>query len=354
MERQELLNRLNELLESYANHKAFADKAREQASSFSSSVIEKVIADHQIKASLVADDITPLLPQLSAEIASVEEAKVAAESSKGDLGARIEELELRKLIGEISDEEFEALSSEGRGTVEAANQELDALNEQLAELQSMLDKWVELSGSSVESAPDEAVSEEAEEEADGSDPVVDSILPGFEEADGGDESVEVENDAVVEEDVAFEVVEEEIEASVDVVPAEEGLPAEVQVRIDDSAVDEIGVDPSEEVSRVEVDDDESRRAILLSNEGTPDEQIYALTGEVFTIGRGRDNDLQIKNDSKVSRFHCKLYRRAANFYLEDNKSSNGTMVNGELISERRLFGGEELVIGETFFRFRVM
>jgi hypothetical protein len=25
-----------------------------------------------------------------------------------------------------------------------------------------------------------------------------------------------------------------------------------------------------------------------------------------------------------------------------------------LISERRLFGGEEVVIGETFFRFRVM
>lgn len=99
---------------------------------------------------------------------------------------------------------------------------------------------------------------------------------------------------------------------------------------------------------------EARRAILLSNEGTPDEQIYALTGEVFTVGRGRDNDLQIKNDSKVSRFHCKVYRRGANYYLEDNKSSNGTMVNGELISERRLFGGEELVIGETFFRFRVM
>ena len=126
------------------------------------------------------------------------------------------------------------------------------------------------------------------------------------------------------------------------------------MQIDDSAVDEIGVDASEEASGADVEDDASRRAILLSNEGTPDEQIYALTGDVFTIGRGRDNDLQIKNDSKVSRFHCKLYRRAANFYLEDNKSSNGTMVNGELISERRLFGGEELVIGETFFRFRVM
>ena len=99
MERQELLSQLNALLESYGNHKAFADKAREQASSFSSSVIEKVIADHQIKASLVADDITPLLPQLSAEIAAVQEAKATAESSKGDLGARIEELELRKVLG---------------------------------------------------------------------------------------------------------------------------------------------------------------------------------------------------------------------------------------------------------------
>ena len=361
MERQELLNQLNALLENYENHKAFADKAREQASSFSSSVIEKVIADHQIKASLVADDITPLLPQLNAEIAEIESAKATAESSKGDLGVRIEELELRKLIGEISDEEFESLSSEGRGTVEAADQELESLDAQHAELTAALNKWNELSGGAAEVAPVEAVHAPVEE-SDEVDPVVDSILPGFEDADVGDESVEIESDDGservddVEEnaDVAFAIDEDDIEASVDVVPADEEAPAAVQVQIDDSSVDEIGVDASEDASAGDEGDDASRRAILLSNEGTPDEQIYALTGDVFTIGRGRDNDLQIKNDSKVSRFHCKLYRRAANFYLEDNKSSNGTMVNGELISERRLFGGEELVIGETFVRFRVM
>lgn len=357
MERQELLSQFNALLESYGSHKAFADKAREQASSFSSSVIEKVIADHQIKASLVADDITPLLPLLSAEIAEIESARSDAESSKGDLGVRIEELELRKLIGEISDDEFESLSSEGRGTVEAANQELESLDTQLAELKAAMDKWIELSGGSVEVAPAEVVEDVVEELVDDSDevdPVVDSILPGFEDADVGDESVEIESEEEPNEDVAFAIDEEELEASVDVVPAEEDAPAAVQVQIDDSAVDEIGVDASEDAAADGDVDDASRRAILLSNEGTPDEQIYALTGDVFTIGRGRDNDLQIKNDSKVSRFHCKLYRRAANFYLEDNKSSNGTMVNGELISERRLFGGEELVIGETFFRFRVM
>jgi len=363
------LSTFNELLETYGKHKAYADKAREQASSFSSSVIEKVIADHQIKASLVADDIAPLVPQITAELERIEALKGDAEQSKGDFGARIEELELRKLIGEITDDEFNDMTAEGRDTVQAADSELDTLNASLNELKGALDKWLELSGASIEVEQSSTVVVDSDDDDDDEvDAVVDSILPGFEDPEGdeGDESVEVE-----EESVAFDFDEGDAEESIDIVPeSEDGdAPASVQVEVEeadinveDSNVDEIGVDPSEDASgsddgEADPDDAEAggpRRAILLSNEGTPEEQIYALTGEVFTIGRGRDNDLQIKNDSKVSRFHCKLYRRGANFYLEDNKSSNGTMVNGELISERRLFGGEELVIGETFFRFRVM
>lgn len=99
---------------------------------------------------------------------------------------------------------------------------------------------------------------------------------------------------------------------------------------------------------------EDRRALLIYQEGTAEEQIYPFMGDTLTIGRGRDNDIQIKNDSKVSRYHCKVFRRGDNFYIEDNKSSNGSLVNGELITERRLFGGEEVIIGETFFRFRIM
>jgi hypothetical protein len=125
--------------------------------------------------------------------------------------------------------------------------------------------------------------------------------------------------------------------------------------VDDSQ-DEIGIDldVAEEPAAPAPVADEGRRALLLYQEGTAEEQIYPFTGEVLTIGRGRDNDIQNKNDSKVSRFHCKLFRRNGSFYIEDNKSSNGTLVNGELITERRLFGGEEVIIGETYFRFRIM
>ena len=119
------------------------------------------------------------------------------------------------------------------------------------------------------------------------------------------------------------------------------------------AGEDVGLEPDASPS-TDGESEEARRALLLYQEGTAEEQIYPFTGDTLTIGRGRDNDIQIKNDSKVSRFHCKLYRKGNNFYIEDNKSSNGSLVNGELITERRLFGGEELIIGETFFRFRIM
>jgi hypothetical protein len=111
--------------------------------------------------------------------------------------------------------------------------------------------------------------------------------------------------------------------------------------------------PSEPSEAAGVDGEPPRRAYLLYQEGTADEQMYPFSGDQLTIGRGRENDIQIKNDSKVSRYHCKIFRRGNNFYIEDQKSSNGSLVNGELITDRRLFGGEEIVIGETFFRFRI-
>jgi len=97
---------------------------------------------------------------------------------------------------------------------------------------------------------------------------------------------------------------------------------------------------------------EPARWVLLYEEGTAEEQAFPILGDILTIGRGRDNDVQIKSDAKVSRFHCRLSFRGDHPWIEDLKSSCGTLVNGALITERRLFGGEEVVVGETFFRFR--
>jgi hypothetical protein len=52
--------------------------------------------------------------------------------------------------------------------------------------------------------------------------------------------------------------------------------------------------------------DGGTRAVLIYAEGTPGEQIYPISGETLTIGRGRENDIQVKNDGKLSRHHCSI------------------------------------------------
>ena len=202
-------------------------------------------------------------------------------------------------------------------------------------------------------------------------PVKEDVSAVFEDSPAATAAKAINEPVAAEAIEASEVdfdFDEPKSAEPEVAPVEEPAPPEMDVEInmdgagvDAVAGDEIGVDldvaetaPAAPAAPAAGGSVESRRAILLYQEGTADEQIYPFTNDVLTIGRGRDNDIQIKNDSKVSRFHCKFFKRGGHFYVEDNKSSNGTLVNGELITERRLFGGEEVIIGETFFRFRIL
>lgn len=183
------------------------------------------------------------------------------------------------------------------------------------------------------------------------DDVAASVRVGEEEEvisiEAGEAAEDAEDGESVDVDFGFEGDEEDILGG-DVEDVEIDLVGDA----DDLGLDDDEIPGADDEAPAAGDD--NRRALLIYQEGTAEEQIYPFMGDTLTIGRGRDNDIQIKNDSKVSRYHCKVFRRGDNFYIEDNKSSNGSLVNGELITERRLFGGEEVIIGETFFRFRIM
>jgi adenylate cyclase len=57
---------------------------------------------------------------------------------------------------------------------------------------------------------------------------------------------------------------------------------------------------------------------------------FDIKGAVTFIGRTPDNDIQIENTS-VSRKHMKILRQGDKFFIEDLKSQNGTLVNGQKI-----------------------
>ncbi len=395
---EDLLNKFGDLLSEYSRHREYIRRAQAQGTKFSSAVIEKVVLDHEVKSSSVADQLLPLVPEIEAHIAGIDEEVATINADKASADEQYQELELRKMIGELEDDEFEVESGDLKAKLQEADGRLSELGEDRDAHSEALNRWIELAaeasqddGTSAGAGGDEAPADEPEEEeeealpdepvvvdeADGSHATQTSIKEDvsavFEDGDG-EEAAQVEVD---DGGVAIEAGDADVDFGFEEDEADAGEEVELDLvgggGASDAGADEIGIDldvaeesaeEEEEEAAEEAaadgesdeggDEDDARRALLLYQEGTADEQIYPFTGEVLTIGRGRDNDIQIKNDSKVSRFHCKLFRRGGNFYVEDNKSSNGTLVNGELITERRLFGGEEVIIGETFFRFRIM
>ena len=51
----------------------------------------------------------------------------------------------------------------------------------------------------------------------------------------------------------------------------------------------------------------------------------------LTIGRAKENDFVI-DDSMVSRFHLEVQQIRGSYFVKDRGSSNGTYLNGKLIS----------------------
>jgi hypothetical protein len=119
-----------------------------------------------------------------------------------------------------------------------------------------------------------------------------------------------------------------------------------------------GAHPDWEVGELEdaiplPEPEEATEPVLVVYEGTPEEHRIALTREQLQLGRGKYNDLQLRGDAKISRSHLRVYRKDGGWWVTDCEDcANGTLVNGELIEgPRRLFGGEEIIVGETFLRF---
>jgi hypothetical protein len=71
----------------------------------------------------------------------------------------------------------------------------------------------------------------------------------------------------------------------------------------------------------------------------------------LSIGRSGEADVQI-DDRYASGLHARIYAQRGNFYLEDLKSTNGTLLNDEsLAGEAELMPGDLIRIGDTEFRF---
>ena len=77
---------------------------------------------------------------------------------------------------------------------------------------------------------------------------------------------------------------------------------------------------------------------------------YRLGPKRVLIGRAGQCDITI-NDSSVSRKHASIESKDGRFLLQDLKSTNGTLVNGEFIDVGVLNHGDKIRIGRTVLQF---
>jgi len=76
-----------------------------------------------------------------------------------------------------------------------------------------------------------------------------------------------------------------------------------------------------------------------------------LARTLLSIGRDPSNDLVLP-DAMVSRRHAVIECRGSQYYLRDCNSSNGSVVNGDKVSERSLRDGDLVAIGTARLLYR--
>jgi len=80
------------------------------------------------------------------------------------------------------------------------------------------------------------------------------------------------------------------------------------------------------------------------------DKCYLLASPEFLIGRGPECHLRL-SDPTVSLLHAAIKTTTDGIFIEDNKSDNGTYVNGQRISSVKLNDNAEIHIGKAMMKY---
>ncbi|MFV2067049.1 MAG: ATP-binding protein [Pirellulales bacterium] len=80
---------------------------------------------------------------------------------------------------------------------------------------------------------------------------------------------------------------------------------------------------------------------------------FELDASAMSIGRDRSNSIQL-HDTEISRRHAVLRRKGQTYVLTDQRSSNGTFINGQPVTSEpshELSSGDQVQVGQTLLLY---
>ena len=94
------------------------------------------------------------------------------------------------------------------------------------------------------------------------------------------------------------------------------------------------------------------RLVVLKSPALEEGGDFVLNSAPLTVGRGDQNDVELRGDDFASAEHARFEPRRDGVWLTDVGSTNGTFVNGTRLERpRRLTPGDVIRIGATDLRF---
>lgn len=88
----------------------------------------------------------------------------------------------------------------------------------------------------------------------------------------------------------------------------------------------------------------------LEVQGPEEPLVIPIGTEVLHVGRGLAAELRL-DDASVSRRHAIIVPRPAGARVLDDRSSNGTFVNGVRVQQAELASGDVIVLGRVVLRY---
>lgn len=90
---------------------------------------------------------------------------------------------------------------------------------------------------------------------------------------------------------------------------------------------------------------------LPGRKGEATTELYPLVGPDTAIGRGQKCDI-VLTDPHVSTLHARIHRENDHFFIEDNNSANGTLINAHVITGKvELKEGDRITLGGQHLLF---
>lgn len=134
----------NDLVDRFCRLQGFIDKANALAGNYSPIVVQRVVEGHTASRNELLTEIVPMMIEIESAASDADGERQAVETNVGAARAAIEELELRKLIGDLDDEAFAAEAAPHEAKIADVASDLDTALANADALRGALRRWQEV------------------------------------------------------------------------------------------------------------------------------------------------------------------------------------------------------------------